>query len=351
MRFLHVFLYPLILLTCLAGVLASCQSQQKEFHHSTLSFGTIIDITLYDVDAELADKIFNNLDHDFKLQHDAWTPWAASSLSRVNMLIPTMKKFSVGPSIIPLIQESFALAEATDHLYNPAIGKLINLWSFHKHEQPDIRPPSAKLIQQLVSNNPNLSNLKLNGIQLESTNADVQLNFGAFAKGYAIDLAMQYLKESGVKHAIINTGGDLKALGRHGDRPWRIGIRHPRKDALIASIETQREESIFTSGDYERFYIHKGKRYHHILDPRTGYPSQGTQSVTVIHTNSGLADAAATALFIAGPEQWIKIAKQLNLKQVMLIDNEGNIHVTPEMQNRLQFESEIAATLIVSPQL
>jgi len=342
-HFLYVFIF-----ICL---LPACESQQKEFHHSILSFGTIIDITLYDVNEKLANKIFDDLDHDFKLFHDAWTPWAASSLSRINLLISTEKKFSAGPSVIPLIYESMKLAEATEHLFNPAIGKLINLWSFHKHDEPGIKPPDAEHIKRLVSSNPRLSDLHIEGVQIQSSNSDVQLNFGAFAKGYAIDQSMNHLKKSAIKHAIINTGGDLKAIGKHGDRAWRIGIRHPRKNSLIASIETRGEESIFTSGDYQRFYIHNGKRYHHILDPRTGYPAQGTQSVTVIHTDSGLADAAATALFIAGPDEWIKIAKKLNLKQVMLIDSNGTIHVTPEMKKRLQFESENEATLIVTPPL
>jgi len=331
--------------------LSACEKKPEEFHHSILSFGTVIDVTLYDVDEALADKLFKELDADFKLLHDVWTPWADSSLSRINHLLPTERKFSAGPSVIPLIYESIKLAEATDNLFNPAIGKLINLWGFHKSDEADIKPPDAARIKQLVDSNPKMSDLHLQGVQIRSSNPDVQLNFGAFAKGYAIDQSIRYLKKSGVKHAIINTGGDLKAIGKHGDRPWRIGIRHPRKNDIIASIETRGEESVFTSGDYERFYMYKGKRYHHILDPRTGYPAEGSQSVTVIHTNSGLADAAATALFIAGPQQWLKIAKKLKLKQVMLIDSKGDIYVTPEMKQRLQFTSQNAPVLIVTPPL
>jgi len=332
-------------------LLSACETQPEEFHHSILSFGTIIDVTLYDVDEALADKIFSDLDQDFKLRHNAWSPWVMGSLTRVNQLIPTGKKFSVGPSIVPLINESIKLTEATEHLFNPAIGKLINLWAFHKYQDANVKPPDAEHIKRLVTSNPSLLDVHLNGVQMQSSNADVQLNFGAFAKGYAIDQSMKYLQASGVKHAIINTGGDLKAIGRHGDRPWRIGIRHPRKNGLIASIETHGEESIFTSGDYQRFYMYKGKRYHHILDPRTGYPAQGTQSVTVIHHDSGLADAAATALFIAGPEEWLKIARKLKLKQIMLIDSKGHIHLTPAMKKRLHFETKNETTLIVSPPL
>jgi thiamine biosynthesis lipoprotein len=332
-------------------LLTACQTQPREFHHSILSFGTIIDITLYDVDKALANKIFTDLEQDFKLRHNAWSPWVKGSLMRVNQLLPMQKKFSISPSIVPLIHQSIQLSAATEQLFNPAIGKLINLWAFHKYADPDIKPPDAERIKRLVSSNPRVSDVRLEGVQAQSTNTDVQLNFGAFAKGYAIDQSIKHLQASGVKHAIINTGGDLKAIGRHGDRPWRIGIRHPRKNSLIASIETHGEESIFTSGDYQRYYIYKGKRYHHILDPRTGYPAQGTQSVTVIHRDAGLADAAATALFIAGPKEWFNMARKLNLKQVMLIDSNGHIHLTPAMKSRLQFAEEDENTLIISSPL
>ena len=341
LRFLYVCIFT--------GLLTACEKPPQEFNHTILSFGTMIDVTLYDVDEQLANKMFDDLDQDFDLLHRAWSPWAMGSLKRINKLLSTQGQFSMAPSVFPLLAESIKLSEATNYLFNPAIGKLINLWSFHKYEDADIKPPSADDIKRLVDSNPRLSDLKIKGIKIQSTNADLQLNFGAFAKGYAIDQSIKYLKKFGIKHAIINTGGDLKAIGKHGHRPWRIGIRHPRKSSIIASIETHGEESVFTSGDYERFYMHEGKRYHHILDPRTGYPAQGTQSVTVIHTDSGLADAAATALFIAGPEEWMNIAKKLKLKQVMLIDSKGNIHITPEMKKRLTFATE--TTLMVSPPL
>ena len=122
------------------------------------------------------------------------------------------------------------------------------------------------------------------------------LNFGAFAKGYAIDQSMKHLHAEGIQNVVINAGGDLSVSGSHGERPWRIGIRHPRKEQSLAWIDARDNESIFTSGDYERFYFYNNKRYHHILDPSTGYPAWGTASVTVIHDNAGEADAAATAI-------------------------------------------------------
>ncbi|MDH5471870.1 MAG: FAD:protein FMN transferase [Gammaproteobacteria bacterium] len=341
----------LVILTLLSSVITGCESKTAEYQREILSFGTLITVTLYDVDHDLAEKIFDHLDNDFAYFHSVWSPWEPGSLSRINSLIPTQKEFSAGPSVLPLINQSLNLAIATDHLFNPAIGKLINLWQFHKSDDPDIHPPDPEIIQALVNSNPRLTDLKINGVRIQSRNPDVQLSFGAFAKGYAIDLSVQYLKDMGIKNAIINTGGDLKAIGKHGDRNWRIAIRHPRQQDIIATIETQGEESIFTSGDYERYYMYQGKRYHHILDPRTGYPADQSQSVTVIHHDSGLADAAATAIFIAGPDKWLDIAKKLNLKQVMLIDNQGNIHVTPEMKSRLILKNPQETTLIESSAL
>ncbi len=341
----------LVTICCLLFTLSACQPEPETHQHSSLHFGTLIDITLYDVSAEQAEKAFVRLDQDFAYLHGAWSPWESGSLKRTNSLIATGASFSVGPSVLPLIEKSTELSQKTDQLFNPAIGRLINLWQFHRHNEPDITPPDDEDIRALVNANPRMSDIVHDGIKLRSNNTAVLLNFGAFAKGYAIDLEMQQLKNMGIQNAIINTGGDLKAIGSHGDRPWRIAIQHPRKDTWLAHLDTRNEESVFTSGDYERYYIYQGKRYHHILDPRTGYPAEGTQSVTVLHTDSGLADAAATALFVAGPDHWMRIARQLGLKEVLFVDADGVAHVTPAMHKRLVFNPQIQTTILITAPL
>ncbi|MBT8130408.1 MAG: FAD:protein FMN transferase, partial [Gammaproteobacteria bacterium] len=165
------------------------------------------------------------------------------------------------------------------------------------------------------------------------------------------DLALDYLQARGVEHAIINAGGDLRVIGRHGQRPWRIGIRHPRNNDVIAWLDTEAGESVFTSGDYERFYMHEGRRYHHILDPRTGYPAGGATSVSVIHGDAGTADAAATALFVAGPERWHEIARSMGIKYVMLIDSDMRIHMNPAMQQRVHLINPESARIELSQPL
>jgi len=270
---------------------------------------------------------------------------------RINGLLQTGIPFSVAPSTLPLIQRAQELSVASNGLFNPAIGKLIKLWGFQDDIRENEIPPDNDKILELVNQHPAMSDIIINGITLQGKNPAVSLDFGAFAKGYGVDVGIKHLRDLGIHNAIINAGGDLRAIGKRGHRPWRIGIRDPRKEGVIASIDMGEDESIFTSGDYERFFEYEGKRYHHIIDPRTGYPAEHTRSVTVIHTNGAEADAAATALFVAGPKEWHTIAKALNIKYVMLIDNNGVVHMNPAMAKRIQFEVTPVPEIHLSPPL
>lgn len=189
---------------------------------------------------------------------------------------------------------------------------------------------------------------------MSSNNAAVKLDLGGVAKGFAIDRLLSYLKQQGIHNALVDAGGDLKVIGNHGNRPWKIAIRNPRfnpgKDndtaatstKIIASLELNDNEAAFTSGDYERYFKNKNqdKHFHHIIDPRTGYPAVGTQSITVLHQDATTADAAATALFIAGPTQWVKIAKAMDIKYVLLVDDKGELHISSAMNKRLKFKQK-----------
>lgn len=344
MRSLSTF--SLLLFFAILGI--SCDKQPaQEYKRTILKFGTLIDVTLYNVEASLAEKALDQIEANFDQYHADWTSWQDSPLTRANQKIASKQSVQLHPSIIPLIKKSQSLSKNSQGLFNPGINQLIHLWQFHRSDEPDIRPPNHQAILEWLHNKPDMSDLKIEGQQLHSSNPTTQLNFGAFAKGYAIDLCFDYLQSMNINNAVINAGGDLSVRGQHGERPWRIGIRHPRKDNIIAWLEARDHESIFTSGDYERFYVYKGQRYHHILDPRTGYPAKGSTSVTVIHNNAGTADAAATALFVAGPEKWQDIAQSMGIEYVMLIDTQGTIHMTPKMAERIHFSQDQSDNIIV----
>lgn len=341
-----------LLLVCTGLFLGACEQAAettiKQHDYSIFAFGTIINITIYDAENTQADTAFSQLQADFDNYHQNWSPWTSGDLAQINKKLSADKSAPVPEHLLPILKKSFKLSQQSDNLYNPTIGQLINLWQFHKYQEDQIQPPDEKQILALTQNNPTMDDLSLDeDNKLTTTNTAVALNFGAFAKGYAIERSIDRLKALDIQNAVINAGGDLSVIGRHGNRPWNIGIRHPRSDKVLASIEVADNESVFTSGDYERFYTFQGKRYHHILDPRSGYPTQNAQSVTVIHPDAGRADAAATALFVAGSENWQKIAKNMQIDHVLLVDSAGNIHLTPKMQERIKFLNKSPASHII----
>ncbi len=318
-----------------------------------IAFGTVVNLTLWDVSPELAQQASRQIRDDFAAMHRIWHAWEPGGLlAKINVAIAEKKSIEISQEAMELLRRTAELSEKSEHLFNPTIGKLVALWGFHS-ESWDGKPPLSAQLKSLVQSAPTMSDLLFSQENhLSSKNADVKIDLGGIAKGVAVDRAVAQLQQLGIEHAIVNTGGDLKAIGRHGDRAWRIGIRSPDgKDEnginyAFATVEPEGEESVFTSGDYERMFLHEGKRYHHIIDPRTGWPATGIRSVTVIHPDATVADAAATALLVAGKVKAARIAKQMGVEQFLMVGEEGEIYLTRAMEERVRFtESEKQGTI------
>ncbi len=343
--------YPRILLAFSLLLLFGCSPKPTVYHQQLLVFGTIVDIKLWGVEEEKGQQIVGQLSGDFDYMHRVWHAWHAGPLNRTNFFLANGKPFTAPPSILPLIKRSAELSTLSGGLFNPAIGKLIALWGFASDEPPNGPPPTQESIQQLLDQHPTMDSVKVSGISIQGDNPATRLDFGAFAKGYAVDRAIETLQDAGIHNAVVNAGGDLRAIGQHGQRPWRVGIRHPREQGILASVETTQDESIFTSGDYERYFEWQGRRYDHIIDPRTGYPAEGLSSVTVFADQADLADAAATALFVAGPKDWLPVARAMGINGAMLVDEQGVVQITPGIRDRIHFETETLPQIIVSEAL
>jgi thiamine biosynthesis lipoprotein len=342
----------LILALILPAVqLAGCSNSENVFHERFFALGTLIEISIYGEDPTLAARASDQLEQDLLTLQARWHAWLPGALSNINEQLATLQVSTPDPDILPLLQEAHRLSKLSRGLFNPVIGQLVAQWGFHDNPLPIGTLPDSDAIAALVAQAPTVEDISLTATRLASRNPAVRYDLGAFAKGYAIDRAIEQLREFGIENAIVNAGGDLRAIGQHGDRPWRIGIRQPRKSGILASIESDGDTSVFTSGDYERFFEVDGKRYHHILDPRSGYPADRTISVTVVHDNAATADAAATALFVAGPEEWVEIARSMHIRLVMLIDSHGVIHMNPAMQSRLRLEPDNTAEIRLSEPL
>jgi thiamine biosynthesis lipoprotein len=251
--------------------------------------------------------------------------------------------------IVPLILRGRELAAQSGDLFNPAIGGLIRLWGFGSDDPPHGPPPDGAAVGALVAQRPRMADIVLDGARVRSRNPAVRLDLGAFAKGYALDRAIERLRAAGVANAIVNAGGDLRAIGRHGERPWRIGIRHPRGGGVLAAVEVAGDESVVTSGDYERYFEWGGARYHHIIDPRTGYPTRGVTSVTVFARQGDLADAAATAILVAGGKDWLPVARAMGVSGVMVVEEEGTVQMTPNLRARIRFETAPPKLVLSAP--
>ena len=329
----------------LALPLSGCE-REREHNAKLFVFGTIVEIKLWGASPEQSGRAFSEIQQMFQGMHRDWHAWEPGLLVDINQAFARGDAVTANPEIIDMIRESQRVEEQSGGCFNPAIGGLVALWGFHTSEYPIIGPPPSQVdIERILSHQPSSRDIRIDGLQLTSDNPFVQLDFGGIAKGYAVDLAVSRLKALGIGSAIVNAGGDLRAFGSHGDRPWRVAVRKPG-GGTIGTVEVHGDEALFTSGNYERFRQDERERYPHILDPRTGWPVQGVASATVITENGALADAAATALIVAGMENWTVAARALGLSQVLIVDAAGGVYLTPEMDARVEFENEIERQLV-----
>lgn len=336
----------------LLGVLlvAGCRGETPVTTTRFSAFGSPVDLSLVGMSPAEAQRAAAAIKQDFELMHRAWHAWEPGPMGRVNQLLPKGEPFVAPPSVMPLVRLSQVYAEQSGGLFNPAIGHLVDLWGFHTDNPECQPPPSRRSIERLVKTNPQMADIQIAGLELRGANPGLKLDFGAIAKGYAIDLAIEALRERGVRSALVQIGGDLRAIGDRSGQPWRVAIRRASGSGVLAILKTRGDEAVATAAAYDRNFIYGGTTYHHILDPRTGWPAPDTLAVTVAHRDATTADAAATALFVAGPEQWHRVARAMGIRFVLLIDNRGSLHMNPEMQARLEV-MDPSAEIRVSPPL
>ena len=333
----------------ITGLLSSCTTPTENPSFRILAFGTYIDVTLSDVTPDQVATARQYLEQDFAAMQQAWHAWEPGPVGRINQLIRAgSPPFAAPPSVLPLLRRAQQLAAQSDYLFDPGIGQLIALWGFQGKARS--QPPPGDQIQAWLKSRPSIQNITLDKLYLSSDNPRVQLDFGAIGKGYGISQAIQRLRSLGIKNAIVNAGGDLQAIGTNRGHPWRIAIRDPRgiPDRILGTLSVSDNAAVFTSGNYERHFTWQGKRYHHILDPRTGYPAAGLSSVTVLSQDATLADAAATALLIAGPDDWPHIAQQMGIEAALVVNAQGHIQLTPAMQQHLTL-SQSSAPILTHP--
>lgn len=160
----------------------------------------------------------------------------------------------------------------------------------------------------------------------------MRINLGGIAKGYAVERGAAILRERGIRHAILNAGGDSRVVGDRRGQPWMIGVRDPRDEKAVVARLPLVDEAVSTAGDYERYFDRDGVRWHHILDPRTGLPSRGIHGVTVIGPDATMTDGLDTAIFVIGVKKGMALIASLPGYEAVIIDDHGRLYYSPGLQ-------------------
>ena len=321
------------------SLLQSC-SHPSLYQSKHYVFGTIVDISIFGEKEEKAEEAAKAVLEEFTRLHNSLHAWKKSDLTNLNESISRNQSYrNASSELIEIIKNARELEVTSNHLFNPAIGELINYWGFHQDEFTPIHPNKSK-IKSLVERRPSLNQLQISGTTITSSNPHVKIDLGGYAKGYALDRASKIIREHHIKNALINIGGNIMAIGQHGSKSWRVGIQDPRGAQALAKVDLLDGWAIGTSGDYQRYFINDGKRYCHLINPFTGYPVEGIYSVTVLiepSQNAGtLSDVLSKPLFISKKENRKDIAKKLGIYHYLIIE-EKHISMTKTMADKIQF--------------
>lgn len=254
-----------------------------------------------------------------------------SDITKINSaagLMPVM----VSDEAFRLLKYSAECSRIYNGCFDITVGSIATLWNEYKIKKispvrKDIRKQLAKVNFRDILFDPDNSSVLLK-------KKGQSIDLGGIAKGYASDKVLEVYKNFGIESAFVNFGGNVAVLGsKPDDSPWNVGIRHPRHKDSVIGVVAVKNKSVITSGDYQRYYIdNSGKHYHHILNPKTGYPANsGLISVTVVAESGVLADALSTIFFIAGVEKSIRILEYFPNIDVVFIDNDLNLSITPKL--------------------
>lgn len=332
-----------------AGAGVGCQRALPAYTARFPAFGTTVDVSIVGAPRATAEAAAAAVEMDFETMEEAWSLERPGTLALVNRWIAAGEPFAAPPDVLDLIALAQQIASASDDLYNPALGRLSQLWGFQRDSADAPVPPADAAIRHILESRPRIRDLKVDGLRVSPGNTTVQLDFGGLAKGRGLDLARQHLRDWGIRNALISAGSDACAMGSRESYPWRITVRRANGTGVFGTLDAQGDESVCTCGEFGRTFVWNGRRHHRLVDPRTGYPSTGVAAVTVIHASAAVAAAASQALLAAGAADWHACATRLGLRHVLLVADDGAVHASPKMLERLSFVDRPANILIGAP--
>jgi len=308
--------------------LSSCSVSKELYSESNFIFGTRVVISIYPVAGRNVKADLASLFSELKRFNSVFNPRKFGSLVRA---LNTKRQLVFNPNkgfklLQALLIKSFKIATLSKGAFDPTIYALSKLWKFSE-VVPLLKPPSIKDIIR-ATKRVNYLNLTISKDKFINLRGKSEIDLGGIAKGYAADLVAKKLKKWGYNSGIVYVGGDIALLGnkKNGSfkRKWEVGIQHPRLKKRYFCRLYLSELAVVTSGDYEKFFIYKRHRYHHLIDPKKGYPATGLVSCTVIGKKVADADGYATAIMVLGAKKGIEFINSINNYEAMVIKKENS---------------------------
>jgi len=313
------------ILIILSLFLVSCQPsglQYKKAQSTRFAMGTIIEITVLDTtEAEANAALEAGFAEINRISAGFWEGNPQGAIYAFNHR--TTDAVVMPREILELIARSQDYSGMLGGAFDITIGTILPLYRF---KGDSLKPPDEDQLRKLLPYIDSRSlTISLEKETLAGKYRPTMIGLGAVAKGYGVDKAIEAIAKYKVAGALVNAGGDLRALPRPDGRKWRVGIQNPRQgDAILKVVEID-SGAVVTSGDYEKFFMYNGKRIHHLLNPRTGFPADSSQSTTVIAPNAEQADAMATGLFVLGPSAGLKALANFPGCEALWIRADGQV--------------------------
>ena len=294
--------------------------------------GTLVEITAVAPSDAIAQASLTAGFQEIRRLENLLSTWIETSeLSRVNQAAG-LKPVSVSAETFDLLRRALEVAEYTEGGFNIAIGPAVRLWNI----------PEAPRIPTAMELDIAAQYVDYRRIHLDAARRTVflekpgmRIDIGGIGKGFAAEKAAAVMREIGATGGLVAVAGDFRVFGRRADgTAWPLGIQHPREPGKVLAMLDVTDEAISTSGDYERYFLKDGVRYHHILDPRTLQPARLCQSVTIIAPDATTADALATGVFVMGPARGMALVERLGLGAV-IVDAQGMVIVSSRLRGRV----------------
>ncbi len=272
-----------------------------------------------------------------------WHPWQPSALTAFNAALAADGEALAPPALRPLIERSRRLVDESGGAFDPGIGRLVAAWGFHTSDYP-IRTaaPDDATLDAWAARPDSLRDLRCDADWRCTSDAPgLQLDFNAVAEGLALEEGAAVLRAVGVEHALLNLGGDVLAIGDNRGAPWRVGL-DDGEGGVLGGVELRDGEAFMSSGRYAKYReAPDGERWPHVLDTRSGRPATGARLSAVLHPDPVRADAAATALLAAGPEDFERVVRGLRLGCALLVDADGGAWITSGMATRFEWQRSL----------